>query len=170
MKTLSMRHNYPLAPRALLQAMLHPGLTPWLETRLPDLESRTELGRTVQGDTVLTRVRCVPVARIPEVAKKVVRPEMITWEEHAQINLAAGTVVVNIKPAGFGEVFSFRGHMRVTATDTGCVREAQGQLEIRMMLVGRLVEDYLGNLIESNMREEAAALGTFIAQGRHLTP
>ncbi len=164
-----MTHVYPLPPRALQEAMLHPAMDAFLSGRLPDLEKRTLLELTRSGDHVVRRVRCVPVARIPEAAQAVVKPEMITWVEEAHVDLVRGHADIRIALNGFQDVFSFRGEMSFLPHRLGCERHARGELGIRMFMVGRLVEEFLGGLVEKNMHAEAQALAVFVGEGRHLS-
>lgn len=166
MRSFTMTHSYDVDPRALMDAMLDPELNAFLsDGRVPDLKSRKELSRTEERGTIVRRVHCVPVPKIPEVAKSVVKPEMIEWVEEARFDVNRGLITVDIIPAGFKNVFHFKGSMRVDPTPQGgSVRRADAELTIKMLVVGKYVEDYLIEEIRRNMDAEGEALKAFIAQ------
>ncbi|MBI5495074.1 MAG: DUF2505 family protein [Deltaproteobacteria bacterium] len=167
MRSFVLQQVFPVPPAEVMQAQLHPGLNAFLLTRVPDLLERTELSRTTRGDVVELRTRCVPAPRIPEVARAVVRPELITWVEEARVDLVRGQIRVDITPAGFRDIFRFKGAIQVTAQGTGSLRRVEASVEIRMLFVGGLVEDYLVQEIRRNMAAEGDALVEFVVQGRH---
>jgi hypothetical protein len=146
-----------------MEALLDPRITALLQERLPDLEKRVELGRTRSGNVVERRVHCVPIPKIPDAAQAVVKPEMIAWVETARFDLDAGMVDVQIRPAGFRNVFSFQGHMRLEPTGQhACIRRVDAVLEIKIFWVGRYVEDYLVEQIRRNMEVEGEVVREFL--------
>jgi len=165
MRTFTLMHTYDVAPAELLAAMLDPALNAFLAGRVPDLQSRTELDRREERGLIIRRVHCVPVPKIPEVARSIVKPEMIEWIEEARVDVPRGLVTVHITPSGFKNVFSFKGTIRVDALPQGgCVRRADAELGIKMLVVGKYVEDYLIEEIRRNMDAEGNALREFLLQ------
>lgn len=167
MRSFQLQQHYPFQPSEVMGAMLHPGLHAFLEHHVPDLRSRTELELSRRGDTVERKVRCVPSTPIPDAARHLVKPEMITWVEEARFDLSRDTVSIQIIPAGFRHVFSFVGRIVLEADPGGCRRKVTGEVTIRMPVVGKIVEDYLIEEIRRNMDAEGQALGQFMAKGLH---
>lgn len=171
MRSFVLNRAYPFPPRDVLLAMLHPSLDPWLLREVTDLQERAELSRQARGDVVERRTRVVPRAsKIPEVARGVVKHEMVSWVEDARFDLGRGVVSVGITPQGFRDVFRFKGSIRVDASADGCVRRVDAELEVRMLVVGRYVEDWLVEEIRRNMEAEGQALASFMAAGLHRAP
>ncbi|MEW5849581.1 MAG: DUF2505 domain-containing protein [Myxococcota bacterium] len=162
MRTLVLNQSYDVPPSVLMDALLHPQLDAFMAERVPDLQSRTELRRVERGNVVERAVRCVPVPKIPEAARHAVKPDMIQWVEESRADRSTGVITVRVIPDSFRSVFDFQGTMRITPQGSGALRRVEGQLTIKMLLVGKLVEDYLIEEIRRNMEAEGEALREFV--------
>ena len=168
MRSFVLSQNYPLVPQEVLAAMLNPALDAFLVQRIPDLQERTEVSRVTRGDLVERKTRVVPQAsKIPEVARGVIKHDMVGWVEEARFNLAQRVVTVDILPNSYRDVFRFKGTVRVDPSGDGSVRKVEGQLDIKIFIVGRYAEDYLIEEIRRNMQAEGDALAAFMAAGLH---
>lgn len=163
MRSFVLSQTYAATPRQVMDAMVHPDLNAFLVQHIPDLRERTELSRHVQGDLLDRKTRCIPnPERIPEVARSVVKPEMVGWVEEAHFDFSRHTIKVGIVPNGFRDVFRFKGGMEFVPAPGGCTRKAEASLEIKMFVVGKYVEDYLIEEIRRAMEQEGEALRAFL--------
>ncbi len=163
MRSFVLTQTYDATARQVMDAMVHPDLNTFLAARIPDLKERVELSRSASGDQLDRKTRCIPNPdRIPEVARGVVKPEMVGWVEDAHFDFSRNAVKVAITPNGFRDVFRFVGGIHVTPQGAGCVRRVEASLEIKMFVVGRFVEDYLIEEIRRNMEAEGEALRAFL--------
>jgi hypothetical protein len=168
MRSFVLSQALPFPPAEVLDAMLHPSLDAFLLPRLADLQDRRELSRVTRGGVVERKTRCVPQpSKIPDVARGVVKHEMVAWVEEARFNLAQRVVAVDVVPNSFRDVFRFKGTIRVDPQGMGSVRRVEAQLEVKMFVVGRYAEDYLIEEIRRNMLAEGDALAAFMAAGLH---
>jgi hypothetical protein len=146
---------------------------PSLAAYLPDV-SRIVVEERVEREGGVDQLNIWHAStRIPSVVKAFVRPEMLSWEDHARwddaATLARWTLVV---PALRNQV-TCTGETRIRADPMGCQVEVVGDLQIDLSrlpgmnrFVGKRlvpqIEAFISQLIAPNVERVNAALGRYL--------
>ncbi len=157
---------------AELEALLDsPALHERLQRAMPAIDAIEPLERLEDEREVRRRVRYRPNVdgKIPAFGRGVVKPEMLAWVEESVWDKAAHRyryrIVPNL-PAAWRDRFDSHGSYQLTATARGVHRLIEGEIHVRVPLVGGLVERMLVKEVEQNFRAEAEALRRFLADTR----
>jgi hypothetical protein len=127
--------------------------------RLPNV-ARVEVVERTGNET---RLRWYAKGDIPKAFHKVIAPEDLFWEDHAEWHFGDQQVYVEVQRPGMKKV---RSDSRVVfePTETGSRYKFEGDLKIEVPMFGGMLERFFVGFIESNTRrffdllaEEAAA-------------
>ena len=132
----------------------------------PKLGVPEVLGREVDGDTVVMRVRYRFSGDLSRAARAVLDPAKLTWVDVSRHDLAAHTVRFELQPDHYAERFSCRGGYRLEAAPDdprATVRSAEGDVKVKAPLVASQVERALISGLREHLEAEAAILATFVA-------
>ncbi|MEY2460839.1 MAG: hypothetical protein QOG30_2669 [Acidimicrobiaceae bacterium] len=134
---------------AVVAAFVDPGFYESFEA-LPNLGRPELLSREEKGAVVRMRVRYRFTGELSSAVRAVIDPKKLTWVEEADHDLAARRVSFRMIADHYADRFNASGTYRFDpAGDTATTRNCTGDIEIRMPLVGRRVE----NAIVSGLRE-----------------
>ena len=134
---------------AVVAAFVDPGFYESLEA-LPNLGRPELLSREEKGSVVRMRVRYRFTGQLSAAVRAAVDPKKLTWVEEADHDLEARRVSFRMIADHYADRFKSSGTYRFDpAGDAATTRNCTGDIEIRMPLVGRRVE----NAIESGVRE-----------------
>ncbi|MEY2404948.1 MAG: hypothetical protein QOD38_2499 [Acidimicrobiaceae bacterium] len=138
---------------AVVAAFVDPGFYESLEA-LPNLGRPELLSHEAKGSIVRMRVRYRFTGELSGAVRAVVDPKKLTWVEEADHDIAARSVSFRMIADHYADRFKSSGTYRFEpAGDTSTIRNCTGDIEIRMPLVGRRVE----NAIVSGLREHLGA-------------
>lgn len=90
-------------------------------------------------------------ADVPTIAQSIIKPEMLSWEDHAVWDESAWTCEWKVKPAFFAEAIRCEGKNQFVDQGTTCVLQIRGDLEIdatRIKAIPRLLAGTIGPAIE----------------------
>jgi hypothetical protein len=117
----------------------------------------TVVSRHQESDVVTLVLQMRFVAELNAAARRVVDPAKITWLQDERYDFDSGTASVVFKPDNYADRFSSQGgySFDVDPTDAnGTVRTVQGDLRVRMLLVGGQVEGALVSGLREHFAEE----------------
>ena len=121
---------------------------------LPKLGRPEVLDRDEDGSEVRLAVRFRFTGQLSPAVTKVVDPAKLSWVEESVHDLSRHTVAFTMKPDNYADRLRFDGSSRFEpAGDQRTRRVAQGDVVVRVPLIGRTVE----NAIVSGLREHLAA-------------
>ena len=121
---------------------------------LPKLGRPEVLDRREEGAVVRLSVRFRFTGNLSPAVTKVVDPARLTWVEESVHNLERHTVTFSMKPDNYADRLRFEGSSRFEPAGDGRTRRrAEGDVGVRVPLVGRAVE----GAIVSGLREHLAA-------------
>jgi hypothetical protein len=121
---------------------------------LPRLGRPEVLDRRENGSEVRLEVRFRFAGTLSPAVTRVVDPARLSWVEESVHDLARHTATFVMKPDNYADRLRSEGTVRYEADgDSGTRRTVEGDLAVRVPLVGRSVE----NAIISGLREHLAA-------------
>ena len=135
---------------------------------LRELAASPKLGRLElldwndDGDLVRQRVRYSFVGDLSAAVKAVVDPGRLTWIEDSILDRRSHRTTFTILPDHYARFLEASGTIRLSSGDDETVRRVDGQLSVRVPLVGRQVEAAIVSGLREHAREEAAILNTWV--------
>ena len=120
----------------------------------------------VEGSIVHLQLRMRFVADLPSAARAVIDPARLTWVQDERYDRQAGRATVEFRPDHYGDRFSCTGASTFAPAGKGCVRPAEGNLRIRMPLIGGQVERALVSGLREHFAEEQPLVARWLARPR----
>lgn len=161
---------------ARFEALLDdPALYPRMARELPGIE-RIEVLASEERDGVLRRrVRYTPRAegKIPAFARGRVSAEMLVFVEESAFFRAEHRIDYRVEPnlpPRWREHFASHGRFLLTAVPGGVMRRIEGEVQVRVPVVGRLVERILVDDLRQSFAADAAVLRRWLAEPAPAAP
>lgn len=133
----------------------------------PDVVDRTE-----SGGKVTLRIRYRFIADLAPAVTAVVDPEKLTWIEQSVHDLSARTVSVTLHPDHYSDRLRCSGTYRYTdlaggagsvqAQGDATVRRVDGDLKVKVLLVGGQVERALVSGLKEHLEAEAPQVEAYL--------
>ncbi len=164
----SVEHKLPGTLARLEALILDPSLYQRLERTLPGFQ-RIELLASDEADGVLCRrVRYTPRAhdRVPGFGRGIITPEMLIWVEESRFDRARHRIDYVVEPnlpERWRDRFDSRGSFTFREEAGGIVRRIDGEVTVRVPLVGGLAERVLVQEVRAGFDAEAAILAGWLA-------
>src|SRR5262245_8717726 len=133
-------------------------------SQLPKLGDSEVLERTQDATSARLRVRMRFVGELSSAVTAVVDPAKLTWVDDATFGFAAHTGRHEIIPDHYPDRLSATYDDTVTAAGTGSTRVLQGELSVRVPLVGGRVEKVIVEGLQEYAAAEADLLNDFLAR------
>jgi hypothetical protein len=131
----------------------------------PKLGAPEVLGREVDGDVVVLRVRYRFTGDLSSAVKAVIDPAKLTWVDVAHHDLAAHRVRFELQPDHYADRFSCRGGYELSADPADAdatVRHVQGEVKVRAPLVAGKVEQALVSGLREHLEAEAGIVVRYL--------
>ena len=159
--TFRLEHDFPDIPIELYEKHLnHPDLIAMLSAmpafRSRDLVDKTDLG----GGVIGWRFKVVAGGDIPLAARRAVSEDMLTWHEDTRFVPNEHAIYWSIVPlsAKFREILDAKGTWRLTPHSfggkMGTRRVIEGNIHVKIPLIGKIVETYLAEELKRNYTVE----------------
>lgn len=145
------------SPTAVIDALTDPELYATY-TGLSKVAPPEVLEHASEGGVVRLSLRMQFIADLPAAARRVVDPAKLSWVQHERYDLATSTASVVFRPDNYADRFSCTGGYTFEADGDGCTRRIQGDLRIRMLLVGGQVENAMVSGLREHFAEEQPVL------------
>lgn len=120
------------------------------------------LDRSETGDTVTLRIRYRFVADLSPAVTAVVDPTKLTWVEQSVHDLAARTVAVTLHPDHYADRLRCTGRYGYTARGDATVRQIDGDLKVKALLVGGQVEKAIVSGLKEHLEAEAPQVEAYL--------
>jgi hypothetical protein len=160
--TLEQRFTAP--PDAVAAAFADAGLYAELG-ELPKLGAPEVLDRSVDGDVVTMAIRYHFAGELSSAARRVLDPAKLTWVEHSTHDLARRRVRYRLDPDHYADRLSSSGEYQFAPDGTGTRRTAEGEVRVRAVVVGPLVERAIVSGLREHLDDEVAVVERYIAGG-----
>jgi hypothetical protein len=158
----AVEQQFAADPGAVAAAYTDPELYERLGN-LPKLGHPDVLSRTTDGDVVTMRVRYAFTGELNAAARAAIDPAKLTWVEEAIHDLAARMVTFRMVPDHYRDRFICSGSYRFAADGRGTRRHTEGDLRVKALVVGRLVEDAIVSGLREHLAEEVPVVDAFVA-------
>jgi hypothetical protein len=98
-------------------------------------------------------------------AKRLLDPEKITWSQVTDVDLSARRSEVRMVPDNYQGLLSFSAWYELRGEGEGqCRQHFEGDLRIRLPLLGPLAERAIGGSIRQNIAETAGLVERYVAE------
>jgi Protein of unknown function (DUF2505) len=99
-------------------------------------------------------------------AKRILDPDKITWAQVTDVDLAARRSEVRMVPDNYQSLLSFSASYELRSEgDNQCSQHFEGDLRVRMPILGPLAERALGGSIRQNIAETARLVERYVNAG-----
>ncbi len=99
-------------------------------------------------------------------AKRILDPEKITWAQVTDVDLTARRTDVRMVPDNYQSLLSFNAWYELRSEgEATCSQHFEGDLRIRLPLLGPLAERAIGGSIRQNITETAHLVERYVTRG-----
>jgi hypothetical protein len=158
---LAATHRFAASVDAVCDGMGDPDFYAGL--RLPDVEPPEVIARTHEGDHVDVRVRFTYTGKLDPIARRIVGHDHVSWIQQLGIHRASRSCALQVVPETGPVPVSCTGMFVLRVEGAGCVRTLDGDLRIRVPLIGARAERSLAPGIMRRLDLEALALDRYLA-------
>jgi hypothetical protein len=158
---LAASHRFGASAGAVCDGMGDPEFYAGL--RLPDVELPEVIARTGDGDRVDIHVRFTYTGKLDPIARRIVGHDQVEWVQQLDIDRSSKACALKVVPAIRTIPVSCTGAFVLRDTETGCLRTLDGDLRIRVPLIGSRAERSLAPGIMRRLDLEAEALDKYLA-------
>ena len=130
---------------------------------LPKLGRPEVLDRRENGSVVHLAVRFRFTGNLSPAVTKVVDPARLTWVEESVHDLERHTVTFVMKPDNYADRLRFSGSSRFEPAGGGTRRVAEGEVAVRVPLVGKAVEGAIVSGLREHFAGEVAVVEGLLA-------
>lgn len=149
--TFRLEHSFPDIPLELFERHLnHPELIAMLDA-MPAFRSRELVERQDLPDgKTRWRFKVVAGGDIPPAARKVVNEDLLTWWEDTTFSPTEHCIYWSIEPVKIKDKLVCRGTWKLIAQGGGTHRVIDGELTVKVPLVGKVAETFLVGELKRN--------------------
>jgi len=156
-------HTFNASPSEVLAVLTHPKLP---EALVPNMESLVEM-EFLSSEGSARQVRYRPIPMIKRVGPKKVEPHWMEWVEHSTTDTEECTIEFTNIPRvdTIAKMMLNRGTIYLRRSGRGCIRTVEGELKIKVPLLGRIAEKMIYKQAKSLLDEEAAMTNKIVQAG-----
>jgi hypothetical protein len=141
-----------------------PDLYPTL-SGLPKIGTPEVVEHVVDGSHVRLGLRQHFIGDLPAAALAVIDPAKLTWVEVVDYDLDQGTATTRLRPDHYADRLTCSGRYTFLADGPGSIRRLDGELKVRMPLVGGKVEGALVSGLREHAADEQRLVARRLAEG-----
>jgi hypothetical protein len=158
---LAASHHFTASIADVCAAMGDPAF--YAELRLPDVEPPELVSRTADGERVDVHVRFTYTGKLDPIARRIVGHDHVSWVQQLQIDPSTASAALQVVPAVGMVPVTCTGTFALRDEGDGCVRTLDGNLRIKVPIIGSRAEKSLAPGILRRLDIEADALNAFLA-------
>jgi len=157
-------HTFEQPVEEVEAGMLDPEVNRQVAERMETILELEPLEVQEDGDIVKRRVRYLPKPLIRRVGPKKVEPRWMEWTEESQFDRSTHTMRFrNVPRVGkIARLMDNGGIVRLVPSGGGTRRIVEGELRIKVPILGRLAERIIHKTGRSIVNEEARILGELL--------
>jgi hypothetical protein len=129
-----------------------------------DIAVREVVGHEAVGDRILLEVRFAFTGSVSPAVRAAVDPAKMSWITQTEVLLAEGRSSWVVLPDHYPDRLSASGTYRFEEGDTGpgtCEVEVEGDLKVRVPIVGRSVEKVIVGGLRAYIADEVAGIANW---------
>ena len=131
---------------------------------LPNLGRPEVLSRTEKGDVVNLQIRYQFTGDLSPAARKVVDPARMSWVEQSTHDLSRHHVDFTMVPDNYGNLLRASGRYAFAPDGPARTkRVAEGEVTVRLPLVGKSVENAIVSGIREHLADEVPVVERYLA-------
>jgi hypothetical protein len=157
----ALEQELPGTVDAVIAALLDPEFLRRLGD-LPTLDVPRVLDQTRTGDRVVQRVHYTFTGSLSPAVTRVIDPKKVTWIDETTYDLTAKQASFRIIPDHYVNKLRCAGSYTFTGRGDATVRRVDGELSVRVPLVGRVVERAIMSGLEDHLGTEGRLLATWL--------
>ena len=151
---LSVVHELPCTPERFWEIYWDVSFQKKL-AQVVGLKEHIVLSNEDSGTCRTASVFISPEREFPSVVRRVVKNATAAFIEDRRWVKAESCVHWNVRPQALEGRTQCQGTLRVTSTPTGCQRELKGEITIRLMGVGALIERLVARNVTESLNASA---------------
>lgn len=159
---LSFRHVFPCAPGEFFDLLEDPALEE-VQQRESSMTREVVERRTEADGTRRKRVRCRPSRTVPGFLKPLLGPEGLVYYQVTEGQPATGLLRWWVEVPAFGERMSVGGTTRIEPHPDGCQRVIEGEVTVRVRLVGGQIEKFVAEDVQKSYDKAVRAMAAWMA-------
>lgn len=159
------KHTFEVDVDTLIASMFHPELPPVLLAQMTTVKTIEVLERRETDETLVRRVRYVPVPSIKKIGPKTITPESMQWVEESSLDKARRVMTFDNVPTHPKVREKMTNHGTVEFRSLGPARSERimsGELKIKFPILGRIAEGIIAKNAEKILDEEAKVLAAWM--------
>ncbi|HEY1100122.1 MAG TPA: DUF2505 domain-containing protein [Myxococcota bacterium] len=149
----TLEHSFPDIPVDVFEKHLnHPDLIKALD-KMPAFRSRDLVSKTDNADGSTTwRFKVVAGGDVPPAVRKVLSEDMLTWHEDTKFVPNEHTIHWTITPLAESakKLLTSHGIWKLIPSGAGTRRVIEGNIDVKVPLIGKVVEQYLAGELKRN--------------------
>jgi len=154
--------RYPTDVARLVALFSDPDLYPTL-SGLPKLGTPEVVEHSVDGSHIRLALHQRFIGDLPAAARAVVDPAKLTWIEQIDFDLDRATATTRLVPDHYADRLTCSGRYTFEADGTEAIRRLDGELKVRMRLVGGKVEGALVSGLREHSADEQPLIAAYLA-------
>ena len=159
---LSMTHRFPCTPEELWAVFDHPTFNP----RMSEITGvqRELLAETNDERGYYGKWRVIANTEIPAVMQKVIGADRVSYEQESRRAKGSNTLAWSIVPMVLAKQFTGNGTTTVRAAEGGSERLIEGELVVRVPVLGKQMETKLVESVEKSYAQAAELALTMLRE------
>ncbi len=158
---LSIRNTFSCDPATLWEVFDSPEFDARLEAESGVV--RELLSESMDGDIEVRVLRCISKKELPGFMAKAMGSKHLEYNQTSRFNPATNVLEWNVVPTVMAERVTAKGRTEVTVTGDQCLRVINGEIRVRLPLIGGRIEKKLMEEIGSGYERAAEIAKSLIA-------
>jgi hypothetical protein len=158
----TMTHDFDCDPQTLWDIFESPEFDKRLERE--SQVRREVLNKSTEGDLEVTHLLCTSLKEMPAPMAKALGTKSFVFEQVGKLNRKANVLRWEVIPSVLKDRISASGTTRITPRDSGCTRTIEGEISIRLPIVGKAMEEKLAGNVQESYARAAEIARTMIAE------
>lgn len=162
---ITLSHVFPCTPVELLDLLDDPAFEA-VQSREANMQRDVVERRAEPDGTRFKRVRCRPNRTLPGFLTPFVGPEGLVYFQVTRADPAQGLIRWSVEVPAMGERMAVAGTTRLEPHPEGCRRVIDGQVTVKVRLLGGQIERFVADEVQKSYDRTARAMAAFIAARR----
>jgi len=159
---LSIRNSFPCDPATLWEVFDSAEFDKRLEAQSG--VRREVISESQDGEIGVRVLRCISKKELPGFMAKAMGSKNLEYTQTSRFDPKTNSLEWNVVPTVMADRVTAKGHTTVTPSGSGCDRHVQGEITVRLPLVGKRIEKKLMEEIGSSYERAAEIANALIRE------